>query len=511
MKLNKSILGSTLALAVMAGALAPPAHATTLLAGDLFFTTFQTQGLGPTTPNLFKVSFVYDSVTGLSLGSNTPLASLKGADGLLFDPNDTTGKTLLVGEQSTAANAVGSVATDGTLLFEKTPAGATAGQAYGLAIPPSKAQMFIFPNDAGTGQFNIDTIPIPFTALSANGTTHAVTGADTFLRGGAFIGNTAYYGDANDHALDGHFGVLDTNTFVTTRVTIVDDVNPGSPAIQGGLPSHGLEFDSFSGCIILSGSTELWQLCPVSPDANGLATTFHIKAKVSTPTTCLNPNGCIESNWDQTSVDGHGHLFAANNNGDLYFIDYSGSATKSISDPSNYTKRQFLANDLDDIANGGGAPPPQPTGCPATQGFWHKAQNWPNVTATIDGVTYNGATDHSMVIGNETYTQAQLLALLPNGSLHTGGYVNALSQFIAAVINLAAGAQTGSPDLIDTAITTMNNDLNGIVFVTGNPPQLVSISSSLQTTLAGFTITLDNYNSAVGFGCTEGAGLNIGK
>src|SRR6185437_4104119 len=105
MKLNKSILGSTLALAVMAGALAPPAHATTLLAGDLFFTTFQTQGLGPTTPNLFKVSFVYDSVTGLSLGSNTPLASLKGADGLLFDPNDTTGKTLRVGEQSTAANA----------------------------------------------------------------------------------------------------------------------------------------------------------------------------------------------------------------------------------------------------------------------------------------------------------------------------------------------------------------------------------------------------------------------
>src|SRR6185312_3710197 len=112
-----------------------------LLAGNLFFTTFQTQGLGPTTPNLFKVSFVYDSVTGLSLGSNTPLASLKGADGLLFDPNDTTGKTLLVGEQSTAANAVGSVATDGTLLFEKTPAGATAGQAYGLAIPPSKEQM----------------------------------------------------------------------------------------------------------------------------------------------------------------------------------------------------------------------------------------------------------------------------------------------------------------------------------------------------------------------------------
>src|SRR5579864_5665425 len=40
-----------------------------------------------------------------------------------------------------------------------------------------------------------------------------------------------------------------------------------------------------------------------------------------------------------------------------------------------------------------------PTGCPATQGFWHKAANWPNVTKVVDGVTYNGGTNHSMVIG----------------------------------------------------------------------------------------------------------------
>src|SRR5579863_10351895 len=171
MKMNRSILGSALALAVMAAALAPCAHATTLLSGDLFFTTFQTQGLGPSTPNLFKVSFVYDSVTGLSLGSNTALASLKGADGLIFDPNDVTGQTLLVGEQSTAANAVGAVSTAGTVLFEKTPAGATAGQAYGLVASPTKAQLIVFPNDVGTGQFSVDTIPLPFTGINPNGTT----------------------------------------------------------------------------------------------------------------------------------------------------------------------------------------------------------------------------------------------------------------------------------------------------------------------------------------------------
>ena len=66
-----------------------------------------------------------------------------------------------------------------------------------------------------------------------------------------------------------------------------------------------------------------------------------------------------------------------------------------------------------------------------------------------------------MVIGNVTYTEGQLLALLPSGTLHTGGYVNALSQFIAAVLNLTAGAQNGS---IDSTVSTINTDLNGSYF-----------------------------------------------
>src|SRR4029077_18410163 len=107
---------------------------------------------------------------------------------------------------------------------------------------------------------------------------------------------------------------------------------------------------------------------------------------------------------------------------------------------------RFLAVALDDLLNGGGAPPPPAGGCPATQGFWDKAANWPNVSdpVLLAGVTYNP--NHSMIIGGITYTQAQLLAIMPSGSLHTGGYVNALSQFVAAVVNLAAGAQTAGID-----------------------------------------------------------------
>ncbi len=157
--------------------------------------------------------------------------------------------------------------------------------------------------------------------------------------------------------------------------------------------------------------------------------------------------------------------------------------------------------------------PPQGTGCPATQGFWHKASRWPDFNASVDGVIYNGATDHSMVIGNITYTQGQLLALLPSGSLHTGGYVNALSQFIAAVLNLTSGAKHAS---IDTTVSTINTDLVGIRFVTGDgtalhPYVLAPISASLKATLAGFETTLDNYNSAVGMGCNEGSGLILGN
>lgn len=155
--------------------------------------------------------------------------------------------------------------------------------------------------------------------------------------------------------------------------------------------------------------------------------------------------------------------------------------------------------------------PPQATGCPATQGFWHKADRWPNFNKSIDGVIYNGATK-SMTIGGITYTQGQLLALLPSGSLHTGGYVNALSQFIATVLNLVSGAQHAG---IDATVTTINTDLTGITFVSGSgtaldPYVLAPISASLQATLSGFEDTLNNYNSAVGLGCNEGSGLNLG-
>ena len=147
-------------------------------------------------------------------------------------------------------------------------------------------------------------------------------------------------------------------------------------------------------------------------------------------------------------------------------------------------------------------------GCPATQGFWHKAANWPAVTVVVDGVTYNGGTDFSMVIGGKSYTQAQLLSLMPSGGLHSGNFANSLSQFIAAVINVAAGAKTSAA--ADTAIGGVQAALlaSGLPIFSGggiNPAFAATTIASVES----FESALDDYNSAKGLGCTEGSGLNI--
>jgi hypothetical protein len=149
------------------------------------------------------------------------------------------------------------------------------------------------------------------------------------------------------------------------------------------------------------------------------------------------------------------------------------------------------------------------TGCPATKGFWHKPENWTNASVTVGGITYDGATQ-SMTIGGVTYSQADLLNFLPKGQPPAGGngYIIGGSQLIAAVLNIAAGAQYTQP-VID-AISTMNSLLTGINMISGGsiigtPPD------PLNSQLISLGGTLDNYNSDVGLNCNEGAGLNTGS
>ena len=501
---RKSVAGI---LVLLVGALVPVAHATTILPGVLFFSTFQNQGGlggGPLTTNVWSIPFVYDSVAGLCLGTTGPVTTcpagdpvpaaiktLTGADGLVFDPNDATLKTLLIGEQG--SNKVAQLSTDGSTLIEQLADGTPPvdeGQAYGVAVTPDKSHLLTLPNDDGKSTtFNVNVSPLNPLGV---GVPHATSPA-TFIKGVAFIGNTAYWGDAVDKTVTGSFGTLDMSnpTFVLSQSSIVDDTGGG--AGQGSLPSHGLTYDSFSGCMILSSSDEIWQLCPQADGA------FHIVAKVSTGSSCTHPGGnpsCSEVNWDQTAVDGAGHLFAANNDGDLLFIDYSTSATKSISDPSNYSKLQFLAVALDDIAN---VIAPQAIGCPATKGFWHN-HAWPTGGVTVGGVVYSGAPGYTMTIGGITYSQTDLLSFLATGGRSPAGgngFRIGGSQLIAAVLNIANGVSHSAS--LDATITAMNTELTGHD-LRGSKP-----SNPLNADLINFGATLDAYNdSAAALGCTEG-------
>ncbi len=507
-------------LVLLVGVLVPVLQATTILSGTLYFTTFQNQDAGGS-PNVWKIPFVYDSVAGLCLGASGPvttstcpagssptaIATLSGADGLLFDPSDPTNQTLLVGEQS--ANKVAQLRVDGTLLAERTAdTTTTAGQAYSLTLTADKTRLLALPNDPTATQFDINVLPLnPFGAGSGHS-----TNPNTFIKSVTFIANTAYWGDAKDasYGFVGRLDLSNINTpgsvFAATALLgseIVDDVGAtaSSPlGSQGALPSHFLEFDSFSGCLILSSSNQIWQLCP---DSN-TPPRFHIKAKIGIPDIsgpgpfCSHPTGnsyCSFVNWDQTSVDGKGHLFAANNDGDLLFIDYSGSAAKSIADPANYKKLQFLAVTLDDIIF---AAAPPANGCPATKGFWHN-HPFPKNSVSVGGVLYNGATG-SMTIGGITYSQADVLSFLPTGSRAPAGgngFRIGGSQLIAAILNIANGSpHTAS---LDATISAMNTELMGQDLRGATPP------NPLNSDLIAFGSTLDAYNSSAGsLGCVEG-------
>jgi hypothetical protein len=151
-------------------------------------------------------------------------------------------------------------------------------------------------------------------------------------------------------------------------------------------------------------------------------------------------------------------------------------------------------------------------GCPATQGFWHQANHWPTASGSADGVSWD-ASAKTLTIGGTLYNHADILRVLPGGALHSGNVANGLSQFIAAALNLVAGAQHNAT--IDGMIGKIVTDLNNTpLFVPpqqpGGPVTLSQLPTAALADLTNFLNGLDAYNSAQGMGCTEASGLGVG-
>jgi len=288
--------------------------------GTLYYTTFA----GGT--NVHSVDYTYENgVTPLTLSNNVGITSTAGADGLLFAPD---GHLIIAGQNF---NQLHEITTGGTAV--NTVGAGTGSYHMALSSTASNAILYNLWNGPGSGgNTSISATTLSGGGLSTNGVPYAVgctalAGCNTDVRGLAYDpnNNTWYYGTAGDGAA-GDFGTVtfDDTLHTATLTTLLN-----------GVYAHGLTFDSFTNDIILSSANIIQQYLP----GTGIVSTY--------------TGSTGGDQFDQTAVDGKGHLFAASNNGWLAFVDYS--VTSLIGAGSNYSSEQFLASSLDDIAPLSGA------------------------------------------------------------------------------------------------------------------------------------------------------------
>jgi hypothetical protein len=265
----------------------------------MYFTTFNGG------ENVHSVTYTYNGASTFTLGSVMNIAATPGADGIVF----TSDGQLAIGGQGSAVYKVNPVGGS----FTSESSGGTS--AYHMMAAP----------DGTIYSSGIPGTPASYNStLTVAGTAHPVSGSDTVLD--TIIWDTkngkAYYTSSGSGG-SGDFGEINLTTWTTTVL------HTGVPAAHGGY------YDPFSDTIILQGDGHITQFDPNTAgvpqigDITGLGGTF-----------------------DQGTIDGKGHIFAANNDGNLTFIDYS--ATKNISTAS-FVDTTFLAGSLDDVAPLSGA------------------------------------------------------------------------------------------------------------------------------------------------------------
>jgi hypothetical protein len=265
-----------------------------------------------------------------SLTNDTNITSTPGSDGLVFNPNN---GNLLVGGQGDAIYQVN----PSNGLFTTALPGLSA---FELTIDPNK--QVVWSGGSEGSDSHISSTPInPF---GGAGTTVSVNGAVTTITHITFAPNLpageAYYTSSEDDGTNAHFGTINLSTGATTDILNQNNGNPGK-----GLLWHGMEYDPFTGDIILVGGDELEQYDPLTGNIVSTLTLASGEA------------------FDQGAVDGQGHLFWADNNGKMLFMDYS--TTDLIGNPNNFVSNNFFKDQLDDFAPligaGGSNNIPEPT------------------------------------------------------------------------------------------------------------------------------------------------------
>lgn len=269
--------------------------------GTLYYSTFNPDR----NSRIHSVDYTYTpgGSPALTLTTRKDIADTPGSDGLVF----TSDGKLAVGGQGNAVYKVNPA----TGSFTSHTAGGT--EAFHMMVGPNG---------------NIYSSGIPGTpavynsTLTNNGTAiNYAGGADSAIDTIVWDSNgNAYYTSSSAGGV-GDFGKLNLNltshTFTTTRLL----TNIAGP--------HGGTFDAYTGDILLFGDNTILQIDP------------------SHPSVILHQKTFSGAAFDQGTVDGQGHVFVANNNGDLLFLDISNSRNVAAAD---FTYLQFLDGSLDDVA-----------------------------------------------------------------------------------------------------------------------------------------------------------------
>lgn len=150
--------------------------------------------------------------------------------------------------------------------------------------------------------------------------------------------------------------------------------------------------------------------------------------------------------------------------------------------------------------------PPTGGGCPATKGFWKNADKHP----------FPGTLKFPVTIGGVAYSEADFYTIL--GTPPQGGNAVLImgSQLVAALLNIAAGAQHSSA--VDAEIVAAEKLLQvglpggppGVTFPINMTTGFVDSSTELGTAMTTIGTFLDGYNGANFNTCTEGSGLLLG-
>ena len=332
MRPHKPLLYATAALACAICAARAQADPVTV---ELFYTTYNGGA------NIDEVTTVTLSGSTLTFTGNHNIATTTGADGILFLPDG----NLAIGGQGgggATPSQIHEITTGGTAVANvNTPVNSgVADGSYHLALSGTTPTATLYTLCNGECGANFSRTTLVGGGLN-NGTTATnitvvggPTGASRDIRGLIFdpVNSTWYYGTAGDGSTSGDFGTV---SFGGTTATLT--------RLLSGVPAHGLTFDPLTNDIIFSSGNMIDQFDPTSDTV------------VSSVAVSISGG----EQFDQSAVDGHGHLFLASNDGNLVGIDYA--STGKIG--SGTVAEKFLAGSLDDIAplSGiGGTPTPEP-------------------------------------------------------------------------------------------------------------------------------------------------------